>query len=109
MQACRRLLVVLSDLLLDLFVLLGLSLGSLLLLSALGLLLLLRPVLACSVSFLALLVVFAVVGTLVLAAARLCLVSAHRVVVRAFRGAQEVRLVSVRDRGRPETSIYVMR
>lgn len=41
MQACRRLLVVLSVLLLeDLLVLLGLSLGSLLVLSALGLLLL---------------------------------------------------------------------
>ena len=40
MQACRRLLVILSVLLFDFLVLLGLSLGSLLLLSALGLLLL---------------------------------------------------------------------
>lgn len=39
MQACRRLIVVLSILLLHRLVLLGLSLGSLLLLSALGLLL----------------------------------------------------------------------
>ena len=49
MQACRRLLVVLGVLLLDQLVLLGLSLGGLLLLSALGLLL--RDGLAVIVAF----------------------------------------------------------